>query len=153
MSSPPPPTPAPAVCGPRCITPPTIPAPTVSFNIPTSDPGYSNGVFNIHLTGHLPPLAANGMVIDGSTQPGFTSKPLIVVDGSQIIPETFTSNTGLIYSASNQVKNISFQGFNWNGLTLEYADATNNTIAGCWLGLGFHRQQRRAQRLSGHPVR
>ena len=112
------------------------PGATVKFNIPASDPGYSNGVFNIHLTGHLPPLVTNGMVIDGSTQPGFTSKPLIVVDGSQIIPETFTSNSGLlIYSASNQVKNISFQGFNWNGLTLEYADATNNTIAGCWLGL------------------
>jgi hypothetical protein len=108
----------------------------VKFNIPTSDAGFSNGVFNIHLTGHLPPLAANGMVIDGSTQPGFTSKPLVFVDGSQILPETFTSNSGLlIYSASNQVKNISFSGFNWNGLTLEFADATNNTISGCWLGV------------------
>ena len=112
------------------------PGSVVKFNIPASDAGYSNGVFNIHLSGLLPPLASNGMVIDGSTQPGFTSNPLIVVDGSQIIPETFTSNSGLlIYSASNQVKNISFRGFNWNGLTLEFADATNNTIAGCWLGL------------------
>ena len=112
------------------------PGSVVTFNIPTSDPGHSNGVYNIHLTGHLPVLATNGMVIDGSTQPGFTGKPLIVVDGSQIIPETFTSNSGLlIYSANNQVKNISFQGFNWNGLTLRFADATNNTIAGCWLGL------------------
>jgi len=114
------------------------PGTIVRFNTPVSDPGYSNGVFNIHLTGHLPPLANNAVVIDGSTQPGFTGKPLIVVDGSQIIPETFTSNSGLlIYSSSNQVKNISFQGFNWNGLTLEYADATNNTIAGCWLGLDY----------------
>ena len=112
------------------------PGAMVKFNIPTSDPGYSNGVFNLHLTGYLPPLVTNGMVIDGSTQPGFTSKPLIVVDGSQIIPETFTPTSGLlIYSASNQVKNVAFQGFNWNGLTLEYADATNNTVAGCWLGL------------------
>lgn len=112
------------------------PAASVRFNIPVSDPGYSNGVFNIHLTGHLPPLAQNAMVIDGSTQPGFTGKPLIVVDGSHILPETFTSNSGLlIYSANNQVKNISFNGFNWNGLTLRFADATNNTIAGCWLGL------------------
>jgi hypothetical protein len=112
------------------------PGAMVKFNIPTSDPSYSNGVFNIHLTGCLPPLVTNGMVIDGSTQPGFTSKPLIVVDGSQIILETFTPTSGLlIYSGSNQVKNVSFQGFNWNGLTLEYADATNNTIAGCWLGL------------------
>ena len=112
------------------------PGAMVKFSIPTSDPGYSNGVFNIPLTGHLPPLVTNGMVIDGSTQPGFTSKPLIVVDGSRIIPETFTSTSGLlIYSANNYVKNVSFHGFNWNGLTLEYADATNNTIAGCWLGL------------------
>jgi Astacin (Peptidase family M12A)/Right handed beta helix region len=112
------------------------PGSVVKFNIPATDPGYSNGVFNIHLTGHLPPLVSNGMVIDGSTQPGFAGQPLIFVDGSQIIPETFTSNSGLlIYSSSNQVKNISFSGFNWNGLTLEYADATNNTIAGCWLGL------------------
>ena len=112
------------------------PGATVTFNIAANDAGVSNGVYNIHLTGHLPPLATDGLVIDGSTQPGFTGKPLIVVDGSQIIPETFTSNSGLlIYSANNQVKNISFVGFNWNGLTLEYADATNNTIAGCWLGL------------------
>ena len=111
------------------------PGAVVKFNLLPTDPGYSNGVFNIHLTGHLPPLVANGMVIDGSTQPGFTGKPLIVVDGSQIIPETFTSDTVLIYSSSNQVKNISFTGFDWNGLTLVYADATNNTISGCWLGL------------------
>jgi hypothetical protein len=112
------------------------PAVGVQFNLPVSDPGYSNGVFNIHLTGHLPPLANNAMVIDGSTQPGFAGEPLIFVDGSQIIPETATSNSGLlIYSSGNQVKNISFSGFNWNGLTLEFADATNNTIAGCWLGL------------------
>ena len=111
------------------------PGSTVRFDIPPSDPGYSNGVFNIHLTGHLPPLVANGMVIDGSTQPGFAGKPLIVVDASQILPETFTSDTVLVYSSSNQIKNISFTGFDWNGLTLVYPDATNNTIAGCWLGL------------------
>ncbi|HXR48916.1 MAG TPA: M12 family metallopeptidase [Candidatus Limnocylindrales bacterium] len=112
------------------------PGSVVKFNISTNDPGYSNGVFNLHLTGQLPPLVANGMVLDGSTQPGFAGQPLIVVDGSQILPETFTSDTGvLIYSSSNQLKNIAFTGFNWNGLTLEYADATNNTIAGCWLGV------------------
>ena len=112
------------------------PGSIVTFNIPTSDPGYSNGVYNIHLTGMLPPLASNGIVIDGTTQPGYSSKPLIILDGSQIIPETFTSDTGLlIYSSSNQVKGVSFSGFNWNGLTLEYADATNNTVSGTWIGV------------------
>ena len=49
------------------------PGATVNLDIPTGDPGYSNGVFNIHLTGSLPPLVTTGMVIDGSTQPGFTA--------------------------------------------------------------------------------
>ena len=49
------------------------------FNIPTSDPGYSNGVFTIYTTGELPPLVANGTVIDGSTQPGFAGKPIIAL--------------------------------------------------------------------------
>jgi hypothetical protein len=111
------------------------PGTTVKFNIPVSDPGYSNGVFSIHLTGHLPPLVANGMMIDGSTQPGFTNQPVIVVDASQIIPETFTSDTVLVYSSSNQLRNIAFTGFDWNGLTLLYPDATNNTISGCWFGV------------------
>lgn len=112
------------------------PGSVVNFNIPTSDPGYSNGVFNIHLTGMLPPLVANGMEIDGSTQPGFAGKPLIILDGSQILPETYTSDTGLlVYSSSNQVKDISFSGFVWNGLTFTYADASNNVVSGCWIGV------------------
>jgi parallel beta-helix repeat protein len=116
------------------------PGTTIRFNIATNDPGYSNGVFNIHLTGLLPPLVASGTVIDGSTEPGFAGKPLIFVDGSQMIPEAYApgSATGLlIYSSDNQIKNLSFSGFNWNGLTLLYPDATNNTISGCWFGLDF----------------
>jgi hypothetical protein len=111
---------------------------TIRFNLTTNDPGYSNGVFNIHLTGYLPPLVANGTVMDGSTQPGFAGRPLVFVDGSQMIPEAYAPGaaTGLlIYSSSNQIKDISFSDFDWNGLTLLYADATNNTISGCWFGL------------------
>jgi titin len=55
-----------------------------------------------------------------------------------MIPEACAPGTAtglLIYSASNQIKNLSFSGFNWNGLTLLYPDATNNTISGCWFGL------------------
>ena len=111
------------------------PGTTIRFNIPVSDPGYSNGVYNLHLTGMLPPLVANGTIIDGSTEPGFAGRPLIVVDASQIIPQTFTSDTFLIYSANNQIKNLSFSGYDFNGMTLIYADATNNTISGCWFGL------------------
>jgi hypothetical protein len=114
------------------------PGTTIRFNLSTNDSGYSNGVFNIHLTGYLPPLVANGTVMDGSTQPGFAGKPLVFVDGSQMIPEAYAPGaaTGLlIYSSSNQIRDISCSDFDWNGLTLLYADATNNTISGCWFGL------------------
>ncbi len=114
------------------------PGTTIRFNIATNDLGYSNGVFNLHLTGLLPPLVVSGTVIDGSTQPGFAGKPLIFVDGSQMIPEAYAPGTAtglLIYSSGNQIKDLSFSGFNWNGLTLIYPDATNNTISGCWFGV------------------
>lgn len=114
------------------------PGTTIRFNIPTSDPGYSNGVYNIHLTGFLPPLVTDGTVIDGSTQPGFAGKPLIFVDGSQIIPEAYVAGTftGLyIYAADCQVKDLAFENCNWNGITVDYPGATNNTIAGCWCGV------------------
>ena len=116
------------------------PGAIIRFNIPTSDAGYSNGVFTLHLSGYLPPLVTDATVIDGSTQPGFSGKPLIIVDGSQMIPEAYSPGTVtglLIYAANCQVKNLSFQNFNWNGLTLRYAYATNNIISGCWLGLDF----------------
>jgi hypothetical protein len=59
-----------------------------------------------------------------------------VIDGSRILDQTFIAHTGLlIYSAGNEVRGISVRNFDWNGITLQYADATNNTIAGCWLGL------------------
>jgi Astacin (Peptidase family M12A) len=116
------------------------PGTTIRFDIPTSDPGYSNGVFYIHLTGMLPPLVTDGTIIDGSTQPGFAGNPLIFVDGSQMIPEAYAPGTAsglLIYAANCQVKNLAFNNFNWNGLTLLYADATNNIVSGCWFGLDF----------------
>jgi hypothetical protein len=118
------------------------PGTTIRFNIPTSDAGYSNGVFTIHLSGYLPPLVTGGTVIDGSTQPGFSGKPLVIVDGSQLIPEAYPPSqiqvTGLqIFAANCQVKNLSFQNFDWNGVTLSYPYATNNTISGCWMGLDY----------------
>lgn len=114
------------------------PGTTITFNIPTNDPGFTNGVFVIKPTGHLPPLVTDGTVIDGSTQPGFAGPPLIFVDGSGTIPEAYAPGTVtglLIFAANCTVKNLSFRRFNWNGLTLRYPDATNNTIAGCWCGL------------------
>ena len=40
---------------------------TISFNIPTTDPGYANGVFTIQPLSQLPVLSQN-ITIDGSTR-------------------------------------------------------------------------------------
>ena len=63
--------------------------------------------------------------------------PLIIVDSSRILADPRNANIGLlIYSASNQVRNLSFSGFNSTGLNLNGADATNNTVSSCWFGVG-----------------
>ena len=53
----------------------------IVFNIPTSDAGYSGGVWTISPTSALPNLSAQ-VVLDGTTQPGYTTAPLIDLDGT-----------------------------------------------------------------------
>jgi hypothetical protein len=116
------------------------PGTTVRFNIPNTDPGFSNGVYTIKITGFLPPLVVDNTTIDGTTQPGYAGRLLIVLDGTAIIPDAYPPGqvTGLlIYAAHCQVKGMSFQNFGWNGLTLEYPYATNNQISQCWAGLDY----------------
>jgi astacin (peptidase family M12A) len=117
------------------------PSTTITFNIPTTDSGYANGVFTIHFTGHLLPLVADGTIIDGTTQPGYGGNPLIVLDGSQIlseagaVPATVPGMT--IYAANSTVRGLSIQRFPWVGIAFLYADAHNNTVRGCRLGLDY----------------
>jgi len=116
------------------------PGTTVRFNLPITDPGYSNGVFTIYVTGELPPLVADGTVIDGSTQPGYAGKPLIAVNGSQLIPELAYTNvlfvSGLhVYAANCVVRGLAFNHFPDSGLYVQYAFASSNRIEGCYLGL------------------
>ena len=58
----------------------------IHFNIPTTDPGYNAGagIFSINVSTILPNLLdTNGVVIDGTTQPGYVAgqKPKIIVSG------------------------------------------------------------------------
>lgn len=52
----------------------------IVFNIPTTDPGYSAGVFRIAPSAALPVLGRRTS-LDGTTQPGYLSTPLITLDG------------------------------------------------------------------------
>jgi hypothetical protein len=116
------------------------PGTTIRFNISTNDPGYSNGVYTIYLSGELPPLVANGTVIDATTQPGYSSQPVIALSGSQLNPElTYPNalfNCGLrVYAANCVINGLSIHDFPFLGIAVEYAFAVSNRIEGCYLGL------------------
>ena len=64
-------------------TPPTAPQ-TIAFNIPTTDPGYVNGVFTIEPGSTPLPAITTPVVIEGSSQPGYSGTPIIQLDGRHV---------------------------------------------------------------------
>ncbi len=116
------------------------PGTTIRFNIPNTDPNFSNGVYTIYLTGGLPPLVANGTVIDATTQPGYANHPVIALSGSQLNPELAYPGTlfpcGLrVYAANCTIDGLSIHDFSYVGIEVEYAYAISNRIEGCYIGV------------------
>ncbi|MEZ0297356.1 MAG: choice-of-anchor Q domain-containing protein [Candidatus Methylacidiphilales bacterium] len=58
----------------------------VLFNIPTSDSGYGGGVYTIRAAAGTTGFATSGRsrIIDGTSQTGYASTPLIVLDGMDL---------------------------------------------------------------------
>jgi hypothetical protein len=111
------------------------PGTTIKFNIPTTDSGFSNGVFTIMPTAGLLSLV-NGMVIDGSTEPTNSNPngPAIVLNGSLM---TFSDSfvNGIHMTGTNcAVRSLVINGFNLNGVAIEGTNAVGNVVAGCYIG-------------------
>jgi parallel beta-helix repeat protein len=112
------------------------PGATVRFNIPTNDPGLSNGVYTIYPSGQLPPLVANGTVIDATTQPGYAGSPIVALDGSHLIPQIEFAIGGIYLYAGNCVlRGLAIDNFTNSGLNLLYNYAASNLVQGCYIGL------------------
>ena len=111
------------------------PGAVITFDIPMTNPGFANGVFTIKPSGHLPEMITNGTIIDATTQPGYTGKPLIFLDGAQLISELGEIGCILMLGAHCTVRGLAVQNYPWCGFVLRYADCVNNTIAGCWSGV------------------
>ena len=108
----------------------------IIFNIPTTDSGYTDGVFTIKPTSALPNITANGTVIDGSTQTVFTGDtntagPEIVVNGSLSGSGT---NGFFIVSSDCAVKNLVVNSWPGTGIVIWDWDAHGNSIIGCYVG-------------------
>jgi CSLREA domain-containing protein len=109
---------------------------TITFNIPTSDPGCdATGVCTIQPLSLLPFLSEGGTTIDGYSQPGASSgsNPVlkIVLDG-----HNNGSFSGLgMTSANNMVRGLVIQRFTpFSGIHIWGATATGNHVEGNFLG-------------------
>ncbi|HEX4265463.1 MAG TPA: M12 family metallopeptidase [Verrucomicrobiae bacterium] len=111
------------------------PGTTIQFNIPTSDAGYSNGVYTIYLTGELPPLATDGTVIDATTQPGFAGKPVVAIDGSQLLPETGGASGMQLFESHCTLRGLAIEKVTFSAVEMLYNFCASNHVEGCFLGL------------------
>jgi CSLREA domain-containing protein len=67
---------------------PATPVDTIWFAIPASDAGHTAGVWTITPATVDLPSITDTVTIDGSTQPGWTTDPVVVLDGSAITGDT-----------------------------------------------------------------
>ncbi|MGB0560902.1 MAG: S8 family serine peptidase [Spirulinaceae cyanobacterium] len=110
----------------------------ITFNIPTSDPGYnaSTGTFMIQPLSELPEIS-DTVSLDATSQPGFTDKPIIELDGSLAGNDSY----GLNLSASDStIRGFVINRFNAidhlatvDKAAIRFA-GDNNTIVGNYIG-------------------
>lgn len=105
---------------------------TISFNIPANSA--TGGVFIIRPATLLPDISSNGTVIDGTTQPNYNGRPLIVIAP---IPATAGAQTTAlaINNASNCIVRALTLNANFYNIGIAGANATGNRIERCYIGL------------------
>ncbi len=112
------------------------PGTTVSFSIPTSDPGYAAGVFTLQPTDQLPGLS-RATLLDGSTQPGNTNPngPEIQINGAAAQTASVFANGLRLWGTNCTVHGVVVNGFEGDGILIEGTNASGNTVSGCYVGL------------------
>lgn len=97
---------------------------TIAFNLG------GGGLQTIRPTSALPALT-DSVLLDGTTQPGFTSTPLIEIDGSL----AGAGVDGLVLTGGSSIlRGLIINRFSRNGVVLS-TSATNHAVEGCWIGL------------------
>jgi len=111
------------------------PGTTITFDIPASDPGYSNNVFNFLPTDAFPSLV-NGTVLDGSSEPidSNPNGPALLLSGALSRDPSVYPN-GLQFRGSNcVVRSFVINNFPNYGVILTGSNTSGNAISGCYLG-------------------
>ena len=113
------------------------PGTTITFNIPTNDPGFSTGVFTIKPSDQLPWLV-NATILDGSTQPGNLNPngPPIQLSGANTPSPGPPYPSGLRLCGTNcAVRSLVINGFTDFGVVIDSTDSTGNVVSGCYIGV------------------
>ena len=98
----------------------------VRFAVPPADAGNVGGVVTFTPGSDLPAVAA-GLVIDGTTQAGFTADPIVAIDGSGV--------TGAVLDlggAATTLRSLSVHGGPSHGVSVTADDVT---ITDTWVGV------------------
>ncbi|HEY5298240.1 MAG TPA: M12 family metallopeptidase [Verrucomicrobiae bacterium] len=111
------------------------PGTTISFNIPMSDAGFSNNVFNILPSDGFPSLV-HATILDGSTEPVHANPngPQILFNG--ILGQSLSIYpSGLQFKGTNCVaRSFIINNFPEAGVLITGSNAVGNTVSGCYLG-------------------
>ena len=116
------------------------PGSTITFNIPTTDPGFQQGYYHLLPLKPLPEILGDRMVIDGLSQLGSQQRPIIFLDGSQVSVQV----PGLRWFASGGtvsglvIGNWKMDGIRMEGLgsfsTVNKGGRENN-VRFCYIGI------------------
>jgi len=108
--------------------------PTVLFDIPGCTDG-TQAACTIRPASNLP-FINRPLIIDGSTQPGWSSRPLIGIDGglnTTGTPEGLRADAG---SSGSTFRSLRMAGWGASaGYALHLYNSDNHVVEGCWFGL------------------
>ncbi len=104
----------------------------IDFDIPSSDGGYNSGTGSWTIAPHsvLPSITAS-VVLDATTQPGYSTSPLIELRGDSAGTAV---NALTITSSGTTIKGLDINRFNGDGIQLSGAGATGDLIEGNYIG-------------------
>lgn len=112
------------------------PGSNITFNIPVTDFGYSNNVFNILPSDGFPSLR-NATKLDASTEPTNTNP-----NGPEILLNGILCHTPSVYPSGLRFNgtNCTARGFIINnfpncGVLMDGSNTVGNTVSGCYLGI------------------
>ncbi|MDH3498808.1 MAG: Ig-like domain-containing protein, partial [Acidimicrobiia bacterium] len=103
---------------------------TIAFNMPVTEPGHSGGIWTLTPGAGLPPLSTT-ILIDGTTQPGWATTPVVELNGASAGGTT----DGFVVSGDNsEIRGLAINRFLADGIEVR-SGASGTLIVGNHIGV------------------